>query len=514
MNNRDRNGCSFYLVPVVGTVFCVAYILAATRDVVYSDYVRLINSYLPDVWDPKKFFVADIFTRIPVNFPERIVNVGLFGYSTTFEMLLGALCLGLAGVVLTSYCLSRGIGAGWYLLIMAVFFSLNKWEMLTNGTGWCHFLAFAGFYYHYLIWDRVWSRQTGDENRNNKGQLQPSRKDRQAQDRRDRRLLMILPWLITLGTAGPYCGAYSAILALTYGSCFLLDWKRKKRPDYRHLVYLIHVLIPLGLYLLSSTFAVEEHAGATGRSIGQVLGDNGMLFPKFIIKGLSSMVVGSEVLMSLLTEWNRGMALCYLAGLVVLAGYLLALWMQFRWRLYEQSVFPLMFILWGGLNHLLVLAARWIFENSDYGMSSRYALQYQVGILGVLLTFGLIFQRRRQAKTKPDKAEPDKAVRAGMAGQDGETQEAEDRGARPACLAAVCISLVILVGNGYTTCRELQKAHNRKEYAMQVEAAALSYETVDDEELERLFQYHHGPEKIRKALRILEENRWNIYGGH
>ncbi|MDO4330342.1 MAG: hypothetical protein Q4C66_13540 [Lachnospiraceae bacterium] len=481
MNDRDRKSRFLYLIPLLGTALCVIYILAATRDVVYSDYIRLINSYLPDVWDPGKFFVADIFTRMPVNFLERIVNVELFGYSTTFEMVLGAVCLGLAGTVLTTYCRKRHIGIGWYLLIMAVFFSLNKWEMLTNGTGWCHFLAFAGFYYHYLVWDRVWQKQTL--------QRTPKQMTRQEadQDRRDRRLLMLLPWLITLGTAGPYCGAYSAILVLTYGICFLLDWRQKKRPDYRHLIYLVHVLVPLGLYLISSTFAVEEHAGATGRSIGQVLGDNLSLFPKFIIKSFSSAAVGSEVLLELLTRLNQGMALCYLAGLVVLAGYLLALWLQLRGRLYCTTVFPLMFILWGGLNHLLVLAARWIFENSDYGMSSRYALQYQVGILGILMTFALAARQKRKADDWLSGLER---------------------------LAAVCISLVILAGNGYTTCKEIQKAPNRREYAMQVEAAALDYEEIEDDKLEALFQYHHGPEKIRQALRILEENRWNIYGGH
>ena len=29
----------------------------ATCDVVYSDYIRLVNSYLPDVYDPDRFFV-------------------------------------------------------------------------------------------------------------------------------------------------------------------------------------------------------------------------------------------------------------------------------------------------------------------------------------------------------------------------------------------------------------------------------------------------------------------------
>ncbi len=159
MNREEKkNNWIYFLLPLLGTVFAAGYILAAAEDVAYSDYIRLINSYLPDIWDPKKFFVADIFTRMPVNFLERIVNVSVFGYSTRFDMILGVLCLGASALVLSGYCKERRIGMGWYLLLMGLLFSLNKWEMLTNGTGWCHFLAFVGFYFHYRVFDRVWRR--------------------------------------------------------------------------------------------------------------------------------------------------------------------------------------------------------------------------------------------------------------------------------------------------------------------------------------------------------------------
>ena len=99
----------WFFVPLLGTVLCIVYVAAATRDVVYSDYIRLINSYLPDVWNPKKFFVADVLTRIPVNYLGRIINVTVFGYSTTFDMMLGVLCLGASGIVLTFYCRKENV---------------------------------------------------------------------------------------------------------------------------------------------------------------------------------------------------------------------------------------------------------------------------------------------------------------------------------------------------------------------------------------------------------------------
>ncbi len=543
----------YYLLPVLGTLFYIWYILAATEDVVYTDYIRLINSYLPDVWNPKKFFVADIFTRMPVNYLERIINVTLFDYSTTFEMVLGALCTGAAALVLASYCRRRQISFLWYLPLMVVFFSLNKWEMITNGTGWCHFLAFAGFYLHFVVWERVWERQmqgggtSGMSDSAHLAEAMPesrkvgfaglqarrnaqAQRDAQAcQDAKDRRLLKLLPWLIILGTGGPYGAAYAAILILTYGFCFLLDRRQKGRPDFRHIVYGLHVLAPMLLYLLSNAFAETEHAGATGRSIFQVLGDNVTLFPKFLIKSFSSLVIGEEPLMELLTKMDRGMVLCYLLGLLVLFGYLLALWMQLRRRLYRISIFPLMLIFWGGLNHLLVLAARWIFENSDYGMSSRYALQYQVGILGILLTFGLAWKawkergRARAEVTAPQNAGVTAPQNAGVtAPQNAETAARRDSGANSRTAPsfplwqrtlALAFCLVILAGNGYTTAMEIKKAPSREDYARGVREIALHYKEAPDDELESRMQYHHGPELIRSALSILEEEKWNIFGG-
>ena len=147
------------MIPVIGVVFGIWYLKQSFYDVVYSDYIRLVNSYLPDVWNPDKFLVRDVLTRIPINYAARIINTSLFHYSIRFDQALGLLSLGLGALILAAYCVWKKISPLWFGVIMAVFFSLNKWEMMNNGSGWVHFLAFAGFYYHYLVWDRVWSGQ-------------------------------------------------------------------------------------------------------------------------------------------------------------------------------------------------------------------------------------------------------------------------------------------------------------------------------------------------------------------
>ena len=224
MERKNRNW--LYLVPVAGAVFCLWYLYTSFYDVVYSDYIRLVNSYLPDVWNPAKFWVPDLLTRVPVNFLARIINTTFFHYSIRFDQVLGVVSLALSAVSVTYYVNRKQIGTIWFLAVMAVMFSLNKWEMLNNGSGWVHFLAFAGFYYHYQIWDRVWSREE------RKG---------------DHLQMILLPWILILAVAGPYCAVYVAVLIAGYAFCMVVTWKREKRLEKRYLLYGLSVLLPFSV---------------------------------------------------------------------------------------------------------------------------------------------------------------------------------------------------------------------------------------------------------------------------
>src|SRR5699024_8876882 len=116
--NRERiNRILYWMLPVIGGVLCVLYVASATCDVVYSDYIRLVFSYLPDVYDIKKFLVPDVLTRVPINYLERIINVELFGYSIFFERVLGIVGLTLAGWALGMYCKSRRLPIFWFILL-------------------------------------------------------------------------------------------------------------------------------------------------------------------------------------------------------------------------------------------------------------------------------------------------------------------------------------------------------------------------------------------------------------
>ena len=468
MEKERLKSLIYIILPVLGTVFVCWYITQATCDVVYSDYIRLVNSYLPGVYDLKKFLVPDVLTRIPINYLERIINVEFFGFSVTLDRMLGAVGLGLAGLVFGAYCKRRRLGLMWFVILMAVMFSLNKWEMITNGSGWAHFAAFAGFYYHELVLDRYWAGE------GKKG---------------DAARLCVLPWLIILGAAGPYGASYAAVLVVSYTYCLIRSrQKGEKQEEKWYLIWFFCALIPLLLYILSNSYVIEEHAGDTGRPLWVILMDNPTFPIRFLLKSFAGILVGGEELTAWMDAGLLSNKACYGLGAFVICGYLAALWVNIRCRLYEKYLMPMMLLLGGGLNHLLVFLTRYIFEKEEYALnSSRYTLQFQVGIFGIILTFALAMQMKEVVKWL-----------YGM-------------------LAALfCVAF--LWGNVYTTYHEVDKAKYRKERFEQIKARALEVPGMTDEEfaaqaddLADEFEYWNGHERVRKAYQILEENNWNVF---
>lgn len=452
----------YYGLPVLGILFCLWYVKTATCDIVYTDYIRLVNSYLPDVWNPEKFFVPDVLTRIPIHYLGRIINTTFFHYSTTFDMALGVLGLGASGLVLGRYCDRRQVGAFWYVILMFVLFGLNKWEMLTNGTGWGHFAAFAGFYYHYLVFDRVLYGQEA---------------------KHDRIRLMILPAVITLGMAGPYCAVYTVVMVLAYLAAWMLQ--KSSMSGRQCLAGMISVLITFFLYLWSNSYAVEDHAGAVDIGLLELVRTDVLFFVRFLLKALASMVVGTEVLDGWMSAGLISEPVVYGIGMLLAAGYLAALFLNWKFQLYERTLVPLMLLFAGMGNHAIVLLSRYIFVKDHYGMSSRYALQYQAGILGILLTFALVWK----------------------------TLKIQKKWVSRAAVCAFCA--VLLAGHGYTDYAELKKAPYRELYGKNIEAVAVQFESVSDDVLRETFDYRKSQpdsgQKVREALTILKKQKWNVY---
>jgi hypothetical protein len=469
----------YYGLPFLGLLFCLWYINSATVDIVYSDYIRIVLNYLPDVGSLDKFLCPDVLTRIPLYYLVRLINVVFFQYNTTFEMVLGAVGLWLSAMVLARYSEKKQISLVWFLLLMFILFGLNKWEMLVNGTGCIHFLAFACFYLNFLMFDAVVYEDV------------PGWK---------KYMLVILPVITTLAIAGPYCAVYTVVMVLAY--LFVLaagpylrkklgetDACRKITDRKLAMAGILSVVIPFLLYLWSNAYAITEYDGVMeGSSLLEVFFTQPMFFARFLVKAMASMVIGAETMEELVSAGTISGFLANLLGVLLGCGYLLALLLNLRFRLYEKTLVPLMLIFSGMGNHAIVLISRYIFGRVDYGMSSRYALQYQAGLLGIILTFALVWKLLGQEKLIP---------RVGVR-----------------CLAAA-FCIMILAGHSYTDYRELQKAPYRKMYGENIVQAALQFEDLSDDELRATFDYRKGREDsgrdVRRALTTLKDHKWNVF---
>lgn len=539
-------------LPVLGVLFYLLYLSRSSIDMVYSDYIRLINAYLPDVWNPNKFFVADLLTRIPVNYLERGLNVELFGYSVAFDRLMGVLGFGASALLLGSYCRKKRIGLGWYTVMMAVMFSLNKWEMLYNGTGWAHFLAFACFYYHYLVLDRVYGE-----------------KCREPRHRGATVRLAVLPAVITIGVAGPYCAIYMMTLLLAYlfiwgrnrviwrldmqslkrdgkfggkqaGAVGVIDSRLCRLSGWQLFGLGAAAVWPFLLYLWSNSRAVYEYSNAVDTPLFTAFFQEPKFFLKFFLKSFASMVFGVEWISRNAAD-VPGKVWC-LVGFLVIAAYVLALWMNFYYGIAKKTILPLMFLAGGGMNHLMVLVSRYIFMPNDaYGMSSRYALQYQMGVLGILMTFALAAKAgwRRPQKSRGESVTPERADRGRRESSVPERADNRGRGESERCkdsdrawvesrdsrnrqrvagrgrcdqavrILAAAFTALFLAGNLMTTAEEFSFGVHRKNHNLESRQILLNYENYTDKELQDVLEYHK--DGVRDALTILKEHGWNIY---
>ena len=513
--SKEKFRVSFLLfVSILCTVFLGFYILSASADIVYSDYIRLTNSYLGEPFSFHDLMTKDILTRIPVSFLFREINIAFFHYSITFDRFLGLFGLFLTSIPLFLFMAKRRIGVFFSVSLLLIFYSLNKWEMLLNGSGYAHFLSFALFYlFFYLLSERV-----------GKGSSLLS--------------LSVFPFLFLL-TGGPYA---IAVYGATILSLFFLFLAGKIRDKRGSLVLLLSSFVSTFLYFLSNHYAVYEYAGAKSIPLKEVLLTKMTFVLKFFGFGFSSLLFSGENLEEWLSSGAvQGKQLFLLGGLILLFFLLMALFFLKDLFFGEKDssddcipekekdksltgIFPALLLLHGLLSFALVFLSRYIFLRPEYAVQSRYALQYQSTLLGALLLLYLktaggqevrvekrnkdreIEDRKKGEKVKKDE-NAESVKLAGDVDKKAEPRRALLR------IISIGITLLFLGGTLYTAKTELLKAPYRRLHYETMLHSVNRIEEMDEEELERLYEYRHGKERILKAFSILKERKLNCFYG-
>lgn len=470
------------LTPLAGTAFLWWYIKGASIDIVYSDYIRLINNYIPDTLSGKSFFVADILARIPVTYPIRWINVNFFGYSVDFDRALGILGVYAAMLVMGIYLGRERIGILASMALVFVGFSLNKWELLINGSGYPHFLSYGLFFYNYLIIERVF---TG------------------TKKKYDDVKLTLLPF-IALFVSGPYLVQYVATLIVT--SLYLGYIKNRNVDKNRIPIYIITTAIPLILFLWSNSKSDYEYDLTEKVTLMEVLTQKTSFAVHFLLNGFASLFIDGDSYESMLRAGTISYKSIYLIGGIVILCYLIAMIFYFGKGIYKRTVFPLILMISGTGSHVLVFLSRYIFVRETYAWQSRYSLQYLPGVLGMLIIYGIVFSdwfemysiNRRKDERIIKESRKRRRSRVNF-------------GTFMMVTVSVIVPIVFMLGNCYVTKKEIVNMPYRKAYFESMKETALNIDDYTDDELNSIFEYNHGANKVRYAFSVLKDNNLNIY---
>ena len=282
----------------------------------------------------------------------------------------------------------------------------------------------------------------------------------------------------------------------------------------------------LFLYLLSNHYAVYEYAGAESISLREVLQNHLLFVVKFIFYGFSSMLVSGENLEKLLRD-----GVIQGKGIVLIGSFVLFFYMfmtlLYLWRFFASSgngggkafagkgkeglsseqgqeeaknqvgkssmaaeksvetfyfgLLPGLLLLHGLASHALVFLTRYMFLKESYAFQSRYALQYQSALLGAFLILFLWKNENRASLGK------------------------KARTAHGRLTFCLLISGIFLLGTLWTDSSEWRKSMYRREHYERMWIYSHDLSAYSDEELEDVFEYHHGGERIRKAFAIWEQ---------
>lgn len=184
------------------------------------------------------------------------------------------------------------------------------------------------------------------------------------------------------------------------------------------------------------------------------------------------------------------------------------------------NIFPLMFIVYGAANYALVFLARYPFVRDEYGMSSRYGIQYMFLTIGIILILSLyidrtIFYKNYYLKDKRElKLSKSYLKRREKLIAEGKIKVVEPKVSKfNVVVLIMCIVSVgfLLFGHITTTTDEIFKADYRKIVYTDLVEKAKNYNQLSDKELENAFEYRRNPDHIRSALYTLKKQSLNIF---
>ena len=303
---------------------------------------------------------------------------------------------------------------------------------------------------------------------------------------------------------------------------------------FKFLILIIVAIICLACYFKSdSTGEALIPVGFKDISLLELLSSDPKFPIRFFMKSLASSIIGVETLDYAIAFKTISEKMIFIIGgiyvfiiLLTIFVLILSIFMRdsskiniFDLNSY-RNIFPLMFVVYGAANYALVFLARYPFVRDEYGMSSRYSIQYMFFTIGIILILALyiddiLFNKKFYVKNKKElKLSKSYLKRREKLIAEGKIKPIEQKISKfnIVVLSLCVLSIGILFfGHITTSTDEIYKADYRKIIYTDLVEKAKNYTKLSDEELSNAFEYRRGADHIRSALYTLKKQHLNIF---
>lgn len=303
---------------------------------------------------------------------------------------------------------------------------------------------------------------------------------------------------------------------------------------FKFLILIIISIICLSCYFKSnSTGEALIPVGFNDITLAELLSRDPRFPLRFLLKSLASSIIGVETFDYAMRFGTINETIIFIVGVLYIIIILITLFVLVLSALTRDSskinifdlnayknIFPLMFVVYGLANYVLVFLARFPFLRDEYGMSSRYSLQYMFLTIGIILILSLyvdnvVYNKDFYVKDKRVlKLSKSYLKRKEKLIAEGKIKPATQKVSKfNIVVLGLCAlsTFILLFGHITTTMDEIFKADYRKIVYTDLEEKAKNYMTLTDEELENAFEYRRNPDHIRSALYTLKKQGLNIF---
>lgn len=303
---------------------------------------------------------------------------------------------------------------------------------------------------------------------------------------------------------------------------------------FKFLILIIISIICLSCYFKSnSTGEALIPVGFNDITLAELLSRDPRFPLRFLLKSFASSIIGVETFDYAMRFGTINETIIFIVGVLYIIIILITLFVLVLSALTRDSskinifdlnayknIFPLMFVVYGLANYVLVFLARFPFLRDEYGMSSRYSLQYMFLTIGIILILSLyvdnvVYNKDFYVKDKKVlKLSKSYLKRKEKLIAEGKIKPATQKVSKfNIVVLGLCAlsTFILLFGHITTTMDEIFKADYRKIVYTDLEEKAKNYMTLTDEELENAFEYRRNPDHIRSALYTLKKQGLNIF---